>query len=284
MRRSGPAQTLIRAASCLGRAWNETCLKPNLCGMNIEANRSDQKAMRIILPNCRVQFTAEDVGFVIESLGKKEGDRQSLDRLMSDPDSLDAILDNEQILRVLLENPGFVRVSAHFYFYALVRRVLRQEGIDDRAVADYLAELLVEFSQTERNRCQLPGHPGSLDYFYEMLAALRDADERTNFYLRSHIGNRSLFMSGLFPEHIARRAGRRGAPGLSYYQELGRVNFRVAGDHRLARKYELSRVFHTLAECFEAARRALHDLAERLVSLGDPAFKILSPDAGPELV
>jgi len=237
--------------------------------------------MRIILPNCRVQFTAEDIGFVSEVLGETEGARRSLGLLMSDAGSVDAILDDERLYQALLEQTGFVRVSAHFYFYVLARRVLKQEGIHDRDVADYVAELLAEFSQVGRNQCRLPGQSGSLDYFFEMMAALRDADERTAFYLRSHIGNQSLFMSGLFPERILHRAERRGAPGLSYYREVGRMNFRVAADHRLARKYELSRVFHTLAEVFEEARRALHDLAERLVSLGDPAFRmVLGADGG----
>ena len=230
--------------------------------------------MKVILPNCRVQFTAEDIQFITEVMGRSEGGRNCLVQLLTDADSRDAILDDETLVHALLEQGGFLRVSPHFYFYVLVRRVLKRAGIDDRTVADYVAEVMTEFSRTERSRCELPGSSKHLDYFFEMLAALQHADERAAFYLRSHIGNQSLFMSGLFPERIRDRAERRGFPDLKYYQELGRINFRVAGDHRLARKYELSRVFHTLAERFEAARRALNDLADRLVSLGEPAMNL----------
>ena len=103
-----------------------------------------------------------------------------------------------------------------------------------------------------------------------MLAALQTADDHTAFSIRAHIGNHSLFLSGVFPEHILHRAERRGAPGLSYYEQLGRANYRAASTHRLAARYELASVFDTLAERFEPARRALNDLSERVLSLGDP--------------
>ena len=45
---------------------------------------------------------------------------------------------------------------------------------------------------------------------------------------------------------------------------------RVASDHRLARKYELAGIFHTLAERFQDTRVALNDLGDRLITLGDP--------------
>ena len=74
-------------------------------------------------------------------------------------------------------------------------------------------------------------------------------------------------MAGIFPKHIRRRHERYAAPGLRYYEEMGRMNFRVAGDSRPARKHDLSRVFHGLADSFRVARLALNDLSERLVLL-----------------
>jgi hypothetical protein len=202
--------------------------------------------------------------------------------LLTDPSSRDTVLDDENILRALLEHGGCLRVSTHFYFYILVRRVLKDAGIVDRTVADYVAEMMAEFSRSERARATPAGGPNSLEYFFEMLAALQSADELATFHLRSHIGNQSLFLSGLFPGRILHRAERRGSPGLRYYEDLGKTSFRAAGDHRLARKYELSNVFHTLAERFGAARRALNDLADRLISLGDPAVNLPILSAGGE--
>ncbi len=108
-----------------------------------------------------------------------------------------------------------------------------------------------------------------------MLAALQTADDRTAFYIRAHIGNHSLFLSGVFPESIRHRAERRACPDLSYYEELGRINFHVAGNHRLARRYDVAAIFETLSTRFAKTRLALNDLAERVFSLGDPDMPLL---------
>jgi hypothetical protein len=92
--------------------------------------------------------------------------------------------------------------------------------------------------------------------------------------LRLHIGNHSLFLAGVFPERIRARAETRGFPDLRYYEELGRTHYRIAGEHRLAQRYQLDGVLRTLAERFQAARRALNDMADRLFSIGDPEIPL----------
>lgn len=225
--------------------------------------------MTVIQPNCRVQFTAEDMDFIVSVLGAKLGQAECLVKLLADEETRDLILDDEALYHALLEHRGCLRVSTHFYFYVLVRQVLRRAGIEDRTVADYVAELLAKFSRAEQGQLAVPGGPNRLDYFFEMLAALRTADDRTSFYIRAHIGNHSLFLSGVFSAHIRFRSETRGFPDIKYYEELGRTNFRAARDHRLAEKYSLAPVFDTLSERFKATRIALNDLTERLFSLGD---------------
>jgi hypothetical protein len=230
--------------------------------------------VNVIRPNCRIQFTAEDIEFISAILGVKAGNRQTVVSLLTDDEARDAILDDETLLRALLESHACLRVSTHFYFYVLVRHVFRRSGIADRAVADYVAEVLAAFSRTERTRCVIPGKPGPMDYFFEMLAALQTANHRTSFYIRAHIGNHSLYLSGVFPERVRFRAETKGAPDLKYYEELGKTNFRLARDHRLAQEYELAGVFDTLSERFETTRLALNDMADRLISLGEPDYGI----------
>jgi hypothetical protein len=225
--------------------------------------------MKMIQPNCRIQFTGQDIDFITRVLGTTLNSADYLVKLLTEPETRDLILDDEALFRALLEETGCLRVSDHFYFYVLVRQVLRRAGIEDRTVADYVAEMLTEYSRIEQSRCVVPGQTSPLNYFFEMLAALRTADERTTFLLRAHIGNHSLFLSGVFPERIRFRAESKGFPDLKYYQEVGRTNYRVASDHRLAQRYELTPIFQTLAKNFEPARRALNDLSERIFSLGD---------------
>lgn len=225
--------------------------------------------MKIIRPNCRLQFAAEDVDFILQVLGQRLGDAQCLVRLLADEDSRDLILDDEALFRALLENGQCLRVSSHFYFYILVRQAFRRADIQDRAVADYVAEVLAEFAHAERARGVALTHGAPIDYLFEMLTALQSADDRTGFAIRVHVGNYSLFLSGVFPSRIRFRSEVRGHPDLRYYEGVGRAQYRVASDHRLAQEYELSNIFCTLAERFLDTRLALNDIAERLFCLGD---------------
>ena len=185
------------------------------------------------------------------------------------------------MLRALLEDPACLRISAHFYFYMLVRHAFRRVGIDDRGVADYVAAMLTEFSRPERACCVVPGQELPAEYFFEMLAALQTADASTTFHLRVHIGNYSLFLSGVFPDRIRSRAEARGCPDLRYYEELGRSSYRVARDHRLAQRFELAGIFDTLSERFTATRKALNDLSDRMVSIGEGEGTSLLPGLAP---
>src|SRR5205823_14727421 len=107
----------------------------------------------------------------------KVTDSQTLVGLLADEDTRDLILDDEALLRAVLESRGCLRVSTHFYFYVLVRHVFHRSGISDRDVADYVAEVLAEYSRAEQMECKVKGQPKSLDYFFEMLAALQTADD-----------------------------------------------------------------------------------------------------------
>jgi len=230
--------------------------------------------MKLIQANCRAQFAAEDIDFILSVLGPSLGSFDCLVKLLSDEESRDLILDDEALLHALLERRVCLRVSSRFYFYILVRQVFRKADIQDRTVADYVSEVLTAFAQTERSRCLVPGQPQALDYFFEMLAALKNADDRTSFFIRAHIGDYSLFLAGVFPERIRFRAEARGFPDLTYYESIGRTQYRMASDHRLAERYRVAEVMNTLSERFGTTRLALNDIAERLFSLGDPDYSL----------
>src|SRR5512135_1167319 len=118
--------------------------------------------MMMIRPNCRIQFAAEDIDFIVSVLGSKIGTAECLVRLLADEESRDLILDDEALLHALLERRGCLRVSSRFYFYILVRHVFRRSDIVDRRVADYVAEVLTEFARSERARCLVPGQAQAL--------------------------------------------------------------------------------------------------------------------------
>src|SRR5439155_11137080 len=113
--------------------------------------------MKLIQPQCRVQFAAEDIDFIVSVLGRKLGTAECLVKLLADEETRDLILDDEALFHALLERRGCLRVSSRFYFYILVRNVFRKSDLQDGAVADYVAEVLAQFSRAERARGVVPG-------------------------------------------------------------------------------------------------------------------------------
>src|SRR5438552_18173460 len=109
--------------------------------------------MNVIQPNCRVQFTARDIDFILDVLRPKVGGADGLVKLLTDEESRDLILDDEDLLRAVLESRSCLRLSTHFYFYILVRQAFRRSGIMDRVVAEYVAEVLTEFPRIDRTQC-----------------------------------------------------------------------------------------------------------------------------------
>src|SRR5260370_40260231 len=186
--------------------------------------------MHVIQPNCRVQFTAEDIDFILNVLRPGVDSSEGLCRLLADEATRDLILDDEKLLHAILEHRSCLRISTHFYFYILVRQVFRRSGLEERAVADYVAELLAEFSQVERTRGPGNGSAQPFDYVCDMLAALQTAADSTSFYLRAHIGNHSLFMPGIFPDRVRYRTERRGARRVGALEAERPAEFMVARD------------------------------------------------------
>src|SRR5256886_2748603 len=148
----------------------------------------------------------------------------------------DELLDEPGLLAALLALRTLRVPSPALFTYVAVRHTLRAAGVDDRALADYLAALLLEFGDHDRHVRIRRSDDETYHYLVDMvedLMGLDDAGERA-FLLRAHLGNYSLWLAGLFPDYIAARRSRKGGPDLPYYDELGRQGFRLAAEHRLA--------------------------------------------------
>jgi len=222
----------------------------------------------MIRANCRARFTAADFDFVMRTLARSTTDRVSLVDLLSDAETRDSVLDSPRLVDAILSNAGHLRISSQFYFYVLARHVLRQAGIVDRKLCDYVASLLETFSRA--NLLQAPNAPGDYAHRYisDMLIALTRCTPEQAFLLRAHVGNYSLFISGIFHENTQRRS-LRGGPDLKFYEQVGRTNYHLIAEHSTARRCELNEVFEELAERFRDVRMALNQLSDQLINLDD---------------
>jgi hypothetical protein len=235
----------------------------------------------VIQANCRAQFTADDFSFVVRTLSRSPRDATSLVSLLSDEAERDAILDHDLVYQSLIDDTGCLRVSAAFYFYVLTRRVLRQVSLEERALTDYVAAVLLAFSKTSQLRSpgeQRPTMTRSFTYVSDLLTSLASCPPEQAFLQRTHVANYSLFLSGMFAERIQSHAARRGAPGLSFYESVGQAAYLHVAQHPQARHADLRGIFEQLGGGFHRVRIALNRLTDTLVHLhSTPAILIAPP-------
>ncbi|MEP6820795.1 MAG: hypothetical protein ABI946_00435 [Chthoniobacterales bacterium] len=222
----------------------------------------------MIRANCRERFTASDFDFVVRTLARSQSDSVSLVDLLSDQETRDAVLDSPRLVDSILSNAGQLAISSQFYFYVLARHVLQQAGIKDRKLCDYVASLLETFSRISGMQAPHLADERGRQYISDMLIALTKATPEQAFLLRAHVGNYSLFISGIFHENTQHRS-RRGGPDLKFYEQIGRTNYQMVASHATARRCDLSDVYEELADRFHEVRLALNQLSDRLLNLDD---------------
>ena len=222
----------------------------------------------MIRANCRERFTAADFDFVVRTLARSPNESVSLVDLLSDGETRDAVLDNPRLVDAILSNPAHLRISSQFYFYVLARHVLQQAGIGDRKLSDYVGSLLETFSHTSLMHSPHVAGESVHQYISDMLIALQRVTPQQAFLLRAHVGNYSLFVSGIFHENTQRRS-LRGGPDMRFYERVGRANYQMVSSHAAAKRCELNDVFEGLAERFHDVRVALNRLSDQLLNLDD---------------
>lgn len=223
----------------------------------------------MIQANCRARFTAADFQFIVRTLARSPNDQVSLVDLLSDAETRDAVLDHPRLVDAILSHAGHLSISSSFYFYVLARHVLRRADITDRKLSDYIGSLLETFSRVNGLRPPHTEEDSGPQYLSDMLIALTHASAEQSFLLRAHVGNYSLFLSGIFHENAQHRSSRRGAPDLEFYEKIGRTNFQLVASHSTARRCELNDVFEKLADRFHDVRLALNRLSDELLNLDD---------------
>jgi hypothetical protein len=145
------------------------------------------------------------------------------------------------------------------FFDRLVRRSLSDVWLASEPVADYLAELLARFARSE----ELYAARGRAGERLESVVAMMleaerawafdepDFDPFRECLIRRHIGDYTLFMLGLFREHVERRAS------MSLYVREGKRAYQVVADFERSSLRPGARVFAALSREFEGYAGAL---------------------------
>ncbi|HEX5724156.1 MAG TPA: hypothetical protein VFX98_01750 [Longimicrobiaceae bacterium] len=224
----------------------------------------------MIRPNVRASFGRREAELLVSIVGP-EGEERLRER------GLDDLLDDTAVLRALVRRDRLSTAPAPLVFYLLVRHALVQREVLDRQLADYTAAVLLEFGHAGRAHRVDGGEGEPFLYLVDILAALEKARGEREFRLRVHLGNFALWLAGVFPEYVTARVQRRGAPPISYYDEVGALGFRTAAGTELAVRHGLGEVLLRSAEQFRAVREALNTLADGVFfpTSRDPVERLL---------
>ena len=219
----------------------------------------------MLVGTVRNRLTRNDAQLVLHVLSHGSRDtRELLERVLRD-EGIDALLDDPQLADGLLHQDQGSCASLPLFIYVMVRRTLNEQGETDRAIADFVSAIVFQFGFKDRAR-QIREHDDvRYDALVDLLADAECADPTRAFLARAHLGNRALWMAGLFPDWIEERHRRRGGPRLDYFDDMGRQGYLLAAHHRLAEQHGVVEFFEKVGERFGHLRVALNRMSDRVL-------------------
>ncbi|HJU64618.1 MAG TPA: hypothetical protein VJ596_03025 [Gemmatimonadaceae bacterium] len=219
----------------------------------------------MILANVRASLGRDDAQLALYLIARgSASERERTEERLRD-EGIDALLDDPRLLTALIQSPLGARASWPLFCYVVVRNAMRTVGENDRILSDYVASILLHFGLRDRASRIADVDDEQYDSLAALVEAVDDPDAQRSFLVRAHLGNYALWQSGLFPDLIAHRRWRRGAPDLDYYEDLGRRGFELAADHRLAQEHGLASLFREAAARFVVLRMALNSVSDALL-------------------
>lgn len=157
------------------------------------------------------------------------------------------------------------------FFERAMRASFDDLALQGDPAVPYLADLLTRFARTENlypRGSTLPRLETVVDMMLETHAAWQadspDFRPEHEVTVRRHIGDYTLFMTGIFPERVERTAST------SFYISQGKHAYRFVSEHARAAARDPSIPYRRLAERFESYARAL-DYTRRVHFFEAPA-------------
>ena len=127
-------------------------------------------------------------------------------------------------------------------------------GLCEPAVLDYIAELLTEFIHVERINLVGDGSHRSVEDLAELLsqaeARISMSDDRRRELYR-HIGDYTLFWTGVYPENLKRMHRRHSKDDLLDYFEQGKRSYAIASQLSDGATVPPALVLRSLSDQFE---------------------------------
>lgn len=190
---------------------------------------------------------------------------EAVRRVHEQPNTLESLLESRYVQDALLDQSArWLEVSPRLFFDVMLRRALPGSRTAlERQTIHYLANLLALFARTERVYRLQDGDEDQYRYLVDLVQQAHEADYARRFLVDAHIGNYSMYLSGIQAQWVNHRLRYHHRPvSLEYYRRMGRSYYASAAGHPASRDFGLREVFRHLAERFEHFRAGLQRLAQ----------------------
>ena len=207
------------------------------------------------------RWADRDLQFLIENWPKAGRSYEEIAELLHQvPTSLEPLLNSESLFNKICDaRPLILEISPFLFFSVLLRRsLIDQRILGDPKVINYIANMLSLFVKTDRLYRIQRHDEQTAAYLTDMITEAQNANSRRQFIVYAHIGNYSLYLTGIFPQAIEYRP-----VNMQFYIDFGREYYAHASAHAMAREYQLEEVFFRLSIMFEVYQNALNHLAKQ---------------------
>lgn len=165
--------------------------------------------------------------------------------------------------------PQISTMSAAQYFGLLAEDAFPRAGVRYPEIAAYTAGMLTDFVRAERvyNPLWRTGRKAKADNLAEMI---KEANSQSGFLrasVKRHIGDFTLFMSGIFPEYMEQR-------GVSprFYASQGKSSYRAASNYHDS---GFGSLLSAMADCFEKCVAGLNRIREEHFCIEQADYEML---------
>lgn len=137
-------------------------------------------------------------------------------------------------------------------FQAYIEQTFQGElGIADPPLTDYLTDMLLRFLRTDLIYRMRNFRGRRMQLVAEMLTEAREREAKPQRELYRHIGDFTLFWSGLYPEALPQLQGPESADSLLDYREQGKRSYYLASMYQVDPYREEAPVLRRLSDEFD---------------------------------
>jgi hypothetical protein len=206
-----------------------------------------------------------------------------------DEDVIAKMIDSDRVFdKVMSCTERILAISPYFLFSLLLRRAFKEKRNDTKfiektidalnntkpvipwnknrllsllentQVSNYIANMLAQFIESSKLFSMSDDEKKSHQYIVDMITDSLSSDNIEKFYIYCHIGNYTLFLTGMIPEYIKHRYEyKRISVDKDYYVGFGKTYYGLASEHTNARRNRLTGTLSQLSEGFEVVAQVL---------------------------